>query len=96
MSAHSACASCRDGRGARLRAGTGVLLLFEREALAERDGPIAAHGSRGPGHACLLAPGEAYESGATRLEATGIEITHDHEWDGGHGGRSTSTIRPAT
>ena len=67
-----------------MRVGTGVLLLFERESLAERGGPIAAHGSQGPGHACLLAPGAAYEEWRARIEASGIEVTHDHEWDGGH------------
>lgn len=66
-----------------LRIGTGVLLLFEREALAERDGPIAAHGAGGRGHACLLAPGASYEEWRERLAASAIEITHDHDWEGG-------------
>ena len=60
-------------------------MLFEREGLAERDTPIAAHGTVGPGHACLLL-GEraAYESWRGRLAAAEIEITHEHEWDGAH------------
>ena len=67
-----------------LRLGDGVLLLFEREALADRDGPIAAHGAEGPGHACLLATGEGdYEAWRERLAGLGIEITHEHEWEGG-------------
>ena len=70
--------------GIALRAGDGVLLLFERETLAERPGPIAAHGTTGPGHACLIAadPG-AYESWRQRLPGAGVEITHEHDWEGG-------------
>jgi catechol 2,3-dioxygenase-like lactoylglutathione lyase family enzyme len=66
------------------RVGAGVLLLFEREALAERDSPIAAHGSDGPGHACLVVGGQdAYDGWRDRLEEAGIEITHEHDWDEG-------------
>jgi catechol 2,3-dioxygenase-like lactoylglutathione lyase family enzyme len=69
-----------DGVAFRLGA-SGVLLLFDRELLAERDGPISAHGSRGPGHACLLAGGEdRYREWRRRLEAAGVEITHEHRW----------------
>ena len=61
-----------------------MLLLFERESLAERDGPIADHGTEGPGHACLLAAGaDEYDAWRERLIAAGVEITHDHEWEGG-------------
>ena len=35
--------------GVALRVGDGVLLLFARETLADRDGPIAAHGTTGRG-----------------------------------------------
>jgi catechol 2,3-dioxygenase-like lactoylglutathione lyase family enzyme len=69
--------------GLALRVGAGVLLLFDRGGLAEREGPIADHGSRGPGHACLVTDGDRYDAARERLEAEGVEITHDHEWDGG-------------
>ena len=70
--------------GIALRIGGGVLLLFDRETLAERPGPIAEHGSSGPGHVCLLAPDRpGYEEWRDRLSAAGIEITHEHDWDGG-------------
>lgn len=69
--------------GMAFRVGAGVLLLFDRELIAERTGPISAHGTSGSGHACLLAGGEdQYESWKRRLEAEGIEITHEHTWDG--------------
>ena len=70
--------------GLAYRIGPGVLLLFEREATAERDEPMADHGSAGPGHACLLAGGpDAYEGWRQRLGKAGLEITHEHEWTGG-------------
>jgi catechol 2,3-dioxygenase-like lactoylglutathione lyase family enzyme len=69
--------------GMAFRVGAGVLLLFDRELIAERAGPISAHGTRGSGHACLLAGSEErYEGWRRRLEAEGIEITHEHSWDG--------------
>ena len=52
------------------RIGCGVLLLFEREALAGRQEPIARHGSAGPAHVCLLARGtDDYERIKGRLAA---------------------------
>jgi catechol 2,3-dioxygenase-like lactoylglutathione lyase family enzyme len=61
--------------------GDGVLLLFEREGLAERDSPIAAHGTVGPGHACLVVDGaEPYAEWRELVAAAGIKITHEHEW----------------
>lgn len=71
--------------GSSFRAGPGVLLVFDLERLAGRDDPIAAHGSSGPGHACLLAEGGDYEAWKQRLERSGTEILHEHEWrDGMH------------
>jgi catechol 2,3-dioxygenase-like lactoylglutathione lyase family enzyme len=70
--------------GIALRLGPTLLLLFERETVADRDGPIADHGSSGPGHACLLAAGRsAYEGWRDRVAAAGIELTHEHEWEAG-------------
>jgi catechol 2,3-dioxygenase-like lactoylglutathione lyase family enzyme len=67
--------------GMAFRAGTGVLLLFDRAELARRDGPISAHGTVGPGHACLLAGGEdEYERWKSRLSEIGVAVTHEHEW----------------
>jgi catechol 2,3-dioxygenase-like lactoylglutathione lyase family enzyme len=69
--------------GIALRAGSGVLLLFEREAVADREGPIADHGTAGPGHVCLLATGPDYTAWRERLAASDVEVTHEHEWSGG-------------
>ena len=67
--------------GIAYRVGAGVLLLFEREGLAGRDSPIAAHGTTGPGHACLVADGaKPYAEWRDRVAGAGIEITHEHEW----------------
>lgn len=69
--------------GTAYRLGPGVLLLFCRELLAEREGPIAAHGTEGPGHVCLLAGPGAYDAWRRRLEEAGVAITHEEEWSRG-------------
>ena len=68
--------------GVAFRVGAGVLLLFDRERLAERPGPIADHGSSGPGHACLRAADGEFERWRQRLDAAGVAIVHDHDWSG--------------
>lgn len=79
--------------GTAYRLGPGVLLLFDRDRLAEADSPVSAHGTRGPGHVCLRAEDERYDVVRGKLEARGVEITHDHEWPGG--GRSFYFSDPA-
>ena len=69
--------------GMAFRIGAAVVLLFDRERLAERDGPIADHGTAGPGHACLRAAGGDYERWRARLEQAGVAIVHDHDWGSG-------------
>jgi catechol 2,3-dioxygenase-like lactoylglutathione lyase family enzyme len=70
--------------GVALRVGASVLLLFERETVAQREDPISDHGTAGPGHACLLAGDpESYEEWRGRIAAAGVEVTHEHEWKGG-------------
>ena len=81
------------GDGTALRCGPGVLLLFDRAKLAERDEPIADHGSEGPGHVCLLAPEGAYEDWKARLAAASVEIAHEQEWP--KGGQSLYFRDPA-
>jgi catechol 2,3-dioxygenase-like lactoylglutathione lyase family enzyme len=79
--------------GVAFRAGAGVLLIFDRERLAVRTGPIADHGTTGPGHACLRAHGDAYEQFRDRVASGGCEIVHDQQWPGG--GRSFYFKDPA-
>jgi catechol 2,3-dioxygenase-like lactoylglutathione lyase family enzyme len=69
--------------GVAFRVGGGVLLLFDREGLERREGPIADHGTTGPGHACLVAGAPGYDGWRQRLAQLGVEITHEHEWDSG-------------
>ena len=71
-------ASWREGTVFRL--GSGVLLIFDRELLAENDSPVAQHGSSGIGHICFLAAPGHYDEMRSRLEAEGVEIEHDHDW----------------
>ncbi len=70
--------------GLALRAGAGVVLLFDLEELGRRESPIADHGATGPGHLCLLAsgPGE-YDRWRERLGDAGVAIIHEHDWEGG-------------
>ncbi len=68
--------------GAAYRLGEAVVLLFVRERLAERDGPIADHGSAGPGHVCFTVPPGTYEAWLRHVAGV-AEITHEHEWTGG-------------
>jgi catechol 2,3-dioxygenase-like lactoylglutathione lyase family enzyme len=69
--------------GVAFRVGSGVLLLFDRQHLSERAGPIAEHGTSGPGHACLQAAAGEYEQWRGHLKAAGVEIVHDHDWGNG-------------
>jgi catechol 2,3-dioxygenase-like lactoylglutathione lyase family enzyme len=69
--------------GIAYRIGDGVLLVFDRDGLKQRDGPISQHGSTGPGHACLVVGADAYGEWMDRLRAHEVEITHEHEWDSG-------------
>ena len=79
--------------GLAFRVGAGVLLLFDRDRLADRGGPVADHGTSGPGHACLLAGADDYEHWREQLEAAGVELVHDSAWSGG--GRSFYFKDPA-
>jgi catechol 2,3-dioxygenase-like lactoylglutathione lyase family enzyme len=81
------------GDGTALRAGAGVVLLFDRDRLARRDEPAADHGSGGPGHVCLTAVGGDYEAWKDRLGRGGVSITHEQEWP--RGGRSFYFKDPA-
>ena len=64
--------------GTAFRLGAGVLLVFDRDLLAEREGPVAEHGAGGPGHVCFTATD--YEAAHSELAGAGVEITHDQEW----------------
>jgi catechol 2,3-dioxygenase-like lactoylglutathione lyase family enzyme len=79
--------------GTAYRLGDGVLLIFDRERLAESDSPVSRHGTTGVGHICLRAAGERYEGIRAHLKSQGVEIVHDHEWPGG--GRSFYFHDPA-
>jgi catechol 2,3-dioxygenase-like lactoylglutathione lyase family enzyme len=79
--------------GVVFRVGSGVLLLFDRDLLPQRAGPIADHGTRGPGHACLQAGDGEYERWREHLQDAGVEIVHGARW--GDVGRSFYFKDPA-
>ena len=66
--------------GMAFRLGSGVVLLFDRERITERDEPPSQHGTTGPGHACFVVREEDYEPWKARIGGGGVEITHEHEW----------------
>ena len=65
------------------RLGPGVLILFDRDKIGDRDEPVADHGSTGPAHVCFLATGEGYEDWKKRIAAAGVDITHQETWGTG-------------
>ena len=67
--------------GVAHRLGPTLVLLFEREGLAEREGPISEHGSTGPGHVCFTVEASHYDAAREELGAS-VEIVHEHEWSG--------------
>jgi catechol 2,3-dioxygenase-like lactoylglutathione lyase family enzyme len=70
--------------GIAFRVAGGLLLLFDRGLLAQRESAISAHGSTGPGHACLLARGaDAYEEAKRALADRGVAISHEQDWERG-------------
>lgn len=69
--------------GTALRCGGGVVLIFDRAKLAERDEPIADHVTSGSTHVAFLASPQQYDAWRERLRAAGVEITHEHEWPEG-------------
>ena len=69
--------------GTAYRIGPTVLLIFDRARLADSPSPVSAHGTVGPGHACLRVEQGRYEAVRAELEAKGVTIEHDHEWPGG-------------
>src|SRR4051812_49791366 len=76
-----------DGRAFRL--GPGVVLLFDRERISDREEPIAAHGTEGPGHACFVA-GDCDEWRGRPRGGRGAG-GHPH---GGAGGRPPGSLLP--
>jgi catechol 2,3-dioxygenase-like lactoylglutathione lyase family enzyme len=75
------------------RLGDGVLLLFDRELIVERDEPQAQHGTSGPGHVCFVAGAAEYEAWKERIASAGVDINHEQAWD--HGRRSFYFNDPA-
>lgn len=65
------------------RLGAGVFLLFNADDSAVQDSPPAHGAPDARVHTCFLAaPGE-YERWKEELEARGVEITQEIEWDSG-------------
>lgn len=86
-------ATARWPDGVAFRLGPGVVLLFDRDRLADGEGPIKEHGSAGPGHACFVVDGADYDAWKARIAAAGVDVAHEQEWP--RGGRSFYFEDPA-
>ncbi len=64
------------------RVGTGVFLVFNRDTTSTQDWP-PPHGAVGPVHTCFLAAPGDYERWKAELEAKGVAIVNETEWDSG-------------
>ncbi|MFQ5529675.1 MAG: VOC family protein, partial [Gemmatimonadota bacterium] len=80
-------------RGAALRCGRGVLLLFD-PAVTELDGlGVPPHGVRGRGHVAFAVPGDELDTWRSHLATCGVSIESEIEWP--EGGRSIYFRDPA-
>jgi catechol 2,3-dioxygenase-like lactoylglutathione lyase family enzyme len=84
--------SRKDGLFAFFRCGEGMLLLFNPEA-ARAGRAVPAHGSTGPGHACLAVAEAELDGWQARLVAAGVAIEQTVAWP--RGGRSFYFRDPA-
>jgi catechol 2,3-dioxygenase-like lactoylglutathione lyase family enzyme len=64
------------------RVGSGVFLVFNRDTTSTQDWP-PPHGAVGPVHTCFLAAPGDFERWKEELEAKGVEIVDETEWDSG-------------
>jgi catechol 2,3-dioxygenase-like lactoylglutathione lyase family enzyme len=60
----------------------GVFLLFNRDGSSVQEWP-PPHGATGPVHTCFLAAPGDYESWREALQARGVEIVKEIEWERG-------------
>jgi catechol 2,3-dioxygenase-like lactoylglutathione lyase family enzyme len=60
----------------------GVFLLFNRDGSSVQEWP-PPHGATGPVHTCFLAAPGDYERWREELQANGIELVKEIEWEGG-------------
>lgn len=70
-------------RGAAMRCGRGVLLLFDPRESEESEGPVPPHGARGAGHVAFQVAHEALPAWRAHLASCGVDIEADVEWESG-------------
>ena len=72
------------GRGAALRCGPTVLLLFDPDESAAPAGPVPPHGARGPGHVAFSTTRDALSAWRAHLARCGVDIEAEVDWEEGH------------
>lgn len=60
-----------------------TLIVFDRQALRDRESVIPAHGSDGPGHVALAVSADELDSWRAHLIAAGVSIEHEQKWPQG-------------
>ena len=71
-------------RGAALRCGQAVLLLFDPDESAAPDGPVPPHGARGPGHVAFSTTRNLLPAWRAHLASCGVSIEAEVDWEAGH------------
>ena len=80
-------------RGAALRCGMGVLLLFDSSKTEVDDRDVPAHGARGPGHLAFAVEDSELQAWREHLARHDVDIETEVEWPSG--GRSIYFRDPA-
>ena len=75
------------------RSGGGFLLIFDPRKSSRPGRMVPSHGTTGAGHVAFAVDSEALESWRQRLQAKGIEIEMEVDWQ--KGGRSIYFRDPA-
>ena len=77
----------KDGRHVFYRCDDTVLLTFRADATEQPTPPntlpVPSHGTRGPGHVCFGADGDAIDGWVRRFQTEGVEVEADFHWPNG-------------
>lgn len=78
-------------RGAFLKCGSSVLIIFNRALTSLRDHKVPSHGSTGPGHIALEIDNDTADGWRKELAEKGVAIEKDMVWE--HSGATSLYFR---